>query len=86
MTGLKPFLPNEARDALPEGAEGDFLLPVCMPYFELLVGEDLAVVVLNTAEGQRIGVPMGLQSLYDLKETISEALRMLQAPVNGETD
>lgn len=86
MAGPKPFLPNEAKDALPEGAEGDFLLPACMPYFELLVGEELAVVVLTTAEGQRIGVPMGLQSLYDLRETVSEGLRMLQAPAGEETD
>ena len=83
MTNRKPFLPNEAKDALLEGAEGDFLLPACMPYFELLVGEELAVVVLTTAEGQRIGVPMGLQSLYDLKETVSEGLRILQAPEGG---
>lgn len=83
MSAPQPFLPNEAKDALPAGAEGDFLLPVCMPYFELLVGEDLAVVVLTTSEDQRVGVPMGLQALHDLRETIDEALRMLQAPEGG---
>ncbi|MGW5960939.1 hypothetical protein [Methylorubrum thiocyanatum] len=71
------FRPDQAKDAL-EG-EGDFLLPICMPKPDLLMGEALAVVVLTTVEGQRVGVPLGMQGLSDLHEVTHEALRLLQA-------
>jgi len=83
MPDPKPFLPDQAAEALPVGAEGDFLLPICMPNLGLLMGEDLAVIVFKMVEGQRVGVPLGVQALSDLRETITEALRMLQAPEGG---
>lgn len=83
MADEKPFLPDQAADPFPRGTTGDFLLPICLPAPELLMGEDLAVVVLTTIEEQRVGIPMGHQALSDLRETIDEALRMLQAPEGG---
>ena len=77
MPDSPPFRPDQAKDAL-EG-EGDFLLPICMPKPDLLMGEALAVVVLTTVEGQRVGVPLGMQGLSDLHEVTREALRLLHA-------
>lgn len=77
------FKPDAAFDAIPQGAQGDFLLPICLPVPGLLVGEDLAVLVLTTVEGQRVGVPMGVEALSDLQKVALEALRMLQV---GEGD
>ena len=81
MSERKPFLPTEAKDALPD--EGDFLLPVCLPTPGLLIGQDLAVLVFTTIEGQRVGMPMAAQSLSELRDVIDEALRMMQAPDGG---
>ncbi|MGH1574329.1 hypothetical protein ACRAWG_31370 [Methylobacterium sp. P31] len=35
--------------------------------------------MLTTVEGQRVGVALGHQALSDLRELLTEALRMLQA-------
>ncbi|WP_437871420.1 hypothetical protein ACSD7O_24110 [Methylorubrum extorquens] len=77
MPDSPPFRPDQAKDAL-EG-DGDFLLPICVPKPSLLMGETMAVVVLTTVEGQRVGVPLGMQGLSNLHEVTREALRMLQA-------
>ena len=76
MTSEKPFLPSRTKDAFTE--EGDFLMPLCLPSPGLLMGEDIAVIVLATNEGQRVGVPLGLQAVFDLHEVLGEALRMMQ--------
>ncbi|KQO91042.1 hypothetical protein ASF33_18335 [Methylobacterium sp. Leaf92] len=77
MVESPPFRPDRAKDAI-EG-DGNFLLPICAPKPGLLMGESLAVIVLTTVEGQRVGVPIGMQGLSDLHEVTREALRMLQA-------
>ncbi len=77
MSDSPPFRPDKAKDAI-EG-DGDFLLPICVPKPGLLMGESLAVIVLTTVEGQRVGVPLGMQGLSDLHEVTREALRLLQA-------
>lgn len=77
MPDSTPFRPNKAKDAV-EG-DGDFLLPICEPKPGLLMGEALAVIVLTTVEGQRVGVPLGMQGLSDLHEVTREAMRLLQA-------
>ncbi|MBB2964695.1 hypothetical protein [Methylobacterium sp. R2-1] len=81
MDDSPPFRPDSAKDAL-EG-EGDFLLPICAPKPGLLMGEKLAMIVLTTVEGQRVGVPLGMQGLSDLHEVTREALRLLQAKDGG---
>jgi hypothetical protein len=77
MADSLPFRPDRAKDAI-EG-DGDFLLPICAPKPDLLMGESLALIVLTTVEGQRVGLPLGMQGLSDLHEVTREALRMLQA-------
>lgn len=77
MPDSTPFRPDKAKDAI--DGDGDFLLPICEPKPELLMGESLAVIVLTTVEGQRVGVPLGMQGLSDLHEITREALRLLQA-------
>ncbi|MBK3406315.1 hypothetical protein H0176_23400 [Methylorubrum populi] len=77
MAEPPPFRPDQAKDAI--DGEGDFLLPICEPKPGLMMGESLAVIVLTTVEGQRVGVPLGMQGLSDLHEVTREALRMLRA-------
>ena len=73
-----PFRPAEAIDVLGE-TEGDFVLPLCLPQPTLMLGEDLAVVVIDTIHGQRVGLPLSLQGVSDLHEILAEALRLMQA-------
>ncbi|MCC0809423.1 hypothetical protein FPV16_25035 [Methylobacterium sp. W2] len=83
MAERKPFLSNTAKDVFPPGAEGDFILPVCMPNPNLLIGESLAVILVETVEGQRVGVPFSIEALSGLHELLGEALRLLSAPEGG---
>ncbi|MCJ2034537.1 hypothetical protein [Methylobacterium sp. J-068] len=83
MSDTKPFLLTAALDALPKGAVGDFLMPLCKSDVGLMMGLDLAVAVLTTIEGQRVGVPLTLESIPSLRTLLTEALRMLQAPEGG---
>jgi len=55
MTGPKPFHPDKAARAQFGELCTDFILPICMPDPELMVREDLAVLVVTTVEGQRVG-------------------------------
>ena len=83
MTDPKPpFRPTEAVDVLGE-TEGDFVLPLCLTQPSLLVGEDLAVVVLDTIHGQRVGLPLSPKGVTDLHAVLGEALRLLQARDGG---
>ena len=83
MTDPKPpFRPTDAVDVLGE-TEGDFVLPLCLPKPSLLVGEDLAVVVLDTIHSQRVGLPLSPQGVSDLHAVLGEALRLLQARDHG---
>lgn len=77
MVEPSPFRPDKAKDAI-EG-DGDFLLPICLPEPDVMIGEDIAIIVLTTAEDQRVGIPVGMQALSDLHEIIGEALRRMQA-------
>lgn len=77
MSDSPPFRPDKAQAAI--NGDGDFLLPICEPNPGLLMGEALAVIVFTTVEGQRVGVPLGLQGLSDLHAVTREALRLMQA-------
>ena len=77
MDASPPFRPDRAKDAIV--GDGDFLKPICEPKPGLLMGESLAVIVLTTVEGQRVGVPLGMQGLSDLHQVTREALRLMQA-------
>jgi hypothetical protein len=83
MTDAKPpFRPSDAVDVLGE-TEGDFVLPLCLPQPSLLIGEDLAMVVLDTIHGQRVGLPLSPQGAADLHAVLGEAIRLLQARDGG---
>lgn len=71
MADPTTFRPDTAFAALPDGAQGDFILPICMPDPELMIGEDLAVLVVTTVEGQRVGVPIGVNALAHLQGVIT---------------
>lgn len=83
MAVQKPFMPSEAKEVFAAPDPGDFLLPICLPSPDLMMGENLAIVIVTTVEDQRVGIPMGHQALSDLREIIDEALRMLQVPEGG---
>lgn len=83
MSELKPFLPVQARDTLTIEGTGDSILPICMPASAVMMGEALAVLVLTLIEDQRVGIPMGHQTLSYLHQAIGEALRQMQAPGGG---
>lgn len=79
MTEPKPFRPDKAAHAQFGGLHTDFILPICLPDPELMVGDALAVLVVTTLEGQRVGVPMGVNALEHLREIVAEGMRLLQA-------
>ena len=59
------------------------VLPLCLPGSNLLIGEDLAMLVLDTIHGQRVGLPLSPQGAADLHAVLGEALRLLQARDRG---
>lgn len=83
MSDPKPFRPSDAEPASLDPPEGDFMMSFCVPGAEILMGEDLAVLVLPNQEGQRLGLPMSLQTVSDLHALLGEALRTQQAPEGG---
>lgn len=76
-----PFRADTAKDAV-EG-DGYFLLPICGPKPSLMLGESLAIIVLTTVEGRRVGIPLGMQGLSDLHQVTHEALRLMQTTDEG---
>jgi hypothetical protein len=83
MRHRKPFEIAEADDAFTDAATNDVLLPAMTGKPDMLLGHRLAVVVVTTIDGRRVGIPMGHQLVSDLHSLLSEALRMLQAPEGG---
>ena len=83
MTEPKPFHPSEAKDVLTDASEGDVLLPIVLPNPDIMMGENLAIVVLTTIEDQRVGIPMGYQAISNLHQLLGAALRILQKPEGG---
>ena len=81
MADAKPFLPTEASE-LPPGP-GDYVVPICIAKPDVMMGDLMAVVVFETIEGQRVGVPLGMQAISGLRDALGEALRSLQASEGG---
>jgi hypothetical protein len=50
MSAPKPFRASQARGRFSQAAQGDFLSPICMPGFDLMLGEELANVVVTAVE------------------------------------
>ncbi|MFB0491260.1 hypothetical protein ABIE45_003846 [Methylobacterium sp. OAE515] len=83
MTALAPFRPDKAANVQFGELHTDFILPICLPDPELQVGDVLAVLVVTTVEGQRVGVPIGVNALEHLKGIVEAGLRVARA---GERD
>jgi hypothetical protein len=69
---------NEAEQVEFEGA-GPFLLPLCEARAGILMGEDVGIIILKSAEGHRFGVPLGHEALSTLYQVIGEALGDLKS-------
>ena len=79
MTDFAPFRPDKAAHVQFGELHTDFILPICLPDPEIMVGDALAVLVVTTVEGQRVGVPIGMNALPHLQGIVAEGLRMLRA-------
>ena len=53
---------------------GPFQMPICTDLKEIAVGESLAVLRLETLDGQRLDVPVPIGMLVELGEACEEAL------------
>lgn len=53
---------------------GPFQLPICTDLKEIAVGESLAVLRLETIDGQRVDVPVPIGMLVELGDACEEAL------------
>jgi hypothetical protein len=73
----KPFDLEGAEDVgLKPG--GTYLLPLCVVRPELMLGEEVAIMLLNTSDGAQLGIPLTHKSAERLQELLAEALRRLQ--------
>lgn len=79
MPGPKPFRSDEAAHVQFGKLHTDCILPICLPNPDLMVGEDLSVLVVTTVEGQRVGVPMGVNALMHLQGIVAKGLRALKS-------
>jgi hypothetical protein len=79
MVTPKPFRPDKGARVQFGELHTDFILPICLPDPELQVGDALAVLVVTTVEGQRVGVPIGVNGLDHVQGIVAEGLRMLRA-------
>ena len=70
MGASPPFRPDSAKDAL-EG-DGDSPLPICDAEPDVMLGEELAIIVLTTLEGQRVGIPL---AMHHTLETVTATHR-----------
>lgn len=83
MTDLTTFRPDKAAHVQFGELHTDFILPICLPDPELMVGDALAVLVVTTVEGQRVGVPMGVNALEHLRGIVEAGLRVLREDEPG---
>jgi hypothetical protein len=70
----------DVRDATDvEFERGDsFLLPMCMAKSEMMLGEETAIILLETTNGAQVGIPLGHKSIEQLHVMLTEALRRLK--------
>ncbi|MEG9502858.1 MAG: hypothetical protein MIN69_13545 [Methylorubrum extorquens] len=77
------FFGLEEAEQVEFDGDGPFMLPLCEARAGILMGEDVGIIILKTAEGHRFGVPLGHEALSTLYQVIGEALRDLKP--DGET-
>jgi len=73
----KSFDVEKATDVELEGGE-TFLLPMGMAKPEIMLGEETAIVLLETIDGAQVGIPLGHDSIERLHVLLTEALRRLK--------
>ncbi|KAB1073434.1 hypothetical protein [Methylobacterium planeticum] len=73
----KGFDVREATD-VEFDRDDSFLLPMCMAKAEMMLGEETAIILLETADGAQLGIPLGHRSLEQLHVMLTEALRRLK--------
>ena len=84
MTRASAFRPDKAAHVQFGELHTDFILPICLPDPELMVGDALAVLVVTTLEGQRVGVPMGVNALQHLRGIVEAGLRVVAKDSQGQ--
>ena len=60
---------------IPLVGEGPFQLPLCTDLASITLGEAIAVLQLETMEGQRLDIPIPIGMLLELKDAAEEALQ-----------
>lgn len=78
MTDPEPFRADKAAQLKLGELYTDFILPICLPDPELQVGDALAVLVVTTVEGHRVGVPIGVNGLEHLRGIVEAGLRVVR--------
>ena len=73
----KPFDLEKATDVELEG-NSTFLLPMSVVRPEIMLGEETAIVLLETVDGAQVGIPLGHQSVEQLHVLLTEAIRRLK--------
>lgn len=79
MNDPKPFRPDKTAHIQLGELHTDFILPICLPDPKLQVGDALAVLVVTTVEGHRVGVPIGVNALEHLLGIVEAGLRVVRA-------
>ena len=82
MTRPQPFRPDTAAYLQLGELHTDYILPLCMLDPELMVGDGLAVLVVTTVEGHRVGVPIGVNALEHLRGIVEAGLRVVRESNN----
>jgi hypothetical protein len=57
-----------------------------MPGFDLMLGEELAIVVVTTVEDQRVGIPMAVPALFELHTLLGEPPGALHCHSDGTAE
>lgn len=83
MADPNSFRPDTAAYLQLGELHTDFILPICLPDPELQIGGALAVLVVTTVEGHRVGVPIGVNALEHLRGIVEAGLRMVRIEDEG---
>ena len=70
---------------IPLVGDGPFQLPICTDLAAIALGESLAILQLETIEGQRVDIPVPIGMLIELRDAADEALRVATTARDGPT-
>ena len=79
----RPAQPDPVE--IPLDGDGPFQLPICTDLKEIAVGESLAVLRLETIDGQRVDVPIPIGMLIEIGDAAEEALQHVLRSREGTT-